>query len=185
MDEKEMKKLQRRKRLFKTDKAVDKFIEDWDDVSLWIWNEIFNKYAASPSTSWKDLADRVFSQYVRLYYANDLWFCKCITCWKVMKFEDIQNWHYRSRTSMKYRFDIRNCHPQCFSCNVCKHWDYRNYRNKIVELYWEELEEDMWNSKDSVWYSQWWFEDSIFEWYKFISTKKIKVGIEREKSFIH
>ncbi len=46
--------------------------------------------------------------------------------------------------------------------------NYRNYHKFMVATYGEEVEERLWNDKESVKYKQGWYENSIREWWKFI-----------------
>lgn len=102
------------KKLFKTAKAQTLFREQRAEY-MPTRHEIFTIYSFS---NWKDLADRVFSQYIRLRYSDREGNCSCVTCGKKMYWKDAQNGHYRSRSCLKYRFNERNCHPQCYNCNI-------------------------------------------------------------------
>jgi len=157
---------------FKTQKAWELFIEEYKD-DLTEWKEIFKLY------KWKnrkELADRVFSQYIRLKNADTRWFCICVTCGKKIHWTSIQNWHYVSRWNMKYRYSTVNCHPQCYACNIILSGNYRNYKKYMDKLVWPELEDIMRNDKEIVKLNQSWYEQNILYWYKEIKDmlKKIK-----------
>ena len=69
----------------------------------------------------KSIADRIFSDFVRITNADENGMVQCITCLKRFFREfaqEINNGHYKKRSSYKYRYDIINCHPQCYTCNV-------------------------------------------------------------------
>lgn len=160
------------KHYFKTKKAADLFIQEYaDDMS--VRKEIFKLYQWK---SWKELADRVFSQYIRIINADTKWYCICCTCWHRYSWREIQNWHYKSRWSMKYRYSEINCHPQCYKCNVLMNWNYRNYHKYMVNRYWEKVEEEIWNDNSIVKYNQGWYEQSILYRFNCIkdTIKKIK-----------
>lgn len=156
------------KELFETEWAVAVFLEQRKD-ELEDWKVILKEWIyKKDKDGWKDLADRVFSAYIRLKNADKDGRCKCVTCGKVLYWREIQNGHYRSRGCNKYRFSEINCHPQCYGCNVGKSGNYRNYHIYMVNRYGEELEERIWNDKESVKYKQGWYEDHIREWWKFV-----------------
>ena len=62
-------------------------------------------------------ADAIFSQFIRLKYADKNGIVKCFTCdirkhWTLM-----QNGHYIKRGHLYLRWDERNCRPQDNNCN--------------------------------------------------------------------
>lgn len=166
--------------LFKTKKAVVFFTEEYKDIydtRIKIFREYIPKAAAYTwKKVWKinrrDLADRVFSEYVRLFYADEYGYVRCFTSWVRLFRTVAQCWHYRSRDCLKYRFDIRNCHPQSQLDNVTLKWNYRNYHKNMVAEYGEELEEKLRNDKELVDYNQARYEANILNRYKFIQQKK-------------
>ena len=170
--------------IFKTKKALEFFRERYVDIFN-DWLDIFSYYMPKAAActkkkiwkvNWKDLADRVFSEYVRLYYADDKWYVKCFTSWVRLPRNEAQNGHYRDRWYTKYRFDIRNCHPQTHLDNVIKWWNYRDYHKNMVAEYGEEIENMLRNDNELVDYNQEWYEDHILEWYDFIKQKKQQIG---------
>lgn len=64
--------------------------------------------------------DVIFSQYIRLKYADNNGMVKCFTCEKVGHWKNggIQCGHFRSRRFYATRFDENNCRPQCVRCNM-------------------------------------------------------------------
>ena len=83
-----------------------------------------------------------------------------------------QCWHFISRWTLKYRFDILNCYPQSYRDNVELSWNYKVYTLKMIDMLGREKVEEMMNDKETVEYKQWWYEDHIQERYKFITEKK-------------
>jgi|BioPla2DNA2_1021312.scaffolds.fasta_scaffold192446_1 hypothetical protein len=72
MLEKNKKYLSKFNNLFKTEKALDLFMEERDSE---VWVEILKYYSSKNKKvqsrlSWKDVADDVFSEYVRLKSAD-------------------------------------------------------------------------------------------------------------------
>ncbi len=167
--------------LFKTKKAADYFIEVYSEEELEVRADIFREYIPKAAkylkkkvwkVSWRDLADRVFSDYVRLFYADDYWYVRCFTSWVRLPRYESECWHYRSRDYLKYRFEILNCHPQTHHDNVHLKGNYRNYHKNMVAEYGEEVEEKLWNDKELVdrWQAR--YEANILNRYKFIQQKK-------------
>lgn len=132
----------------------------------------------------KALADRVFSEYCRLYYADEYWYVRCITSGVKMFWKDSQCWHFISRWILKYRYDILNCYPQSYAENVMLSWNYKVYTLKMIDMLGREKVEEMMNDKETVEYKQWWYEDHIQERYKFITEKKLEISLTEKKELI-
>lgn len=156
------------KKLFKSEKAKATFKEQRQDY-LPIRHEIFTIYSFSNR---KDLADRVFSQYIRLMNSDSKGNCYCVTCGKKMYRKDAQNGHYRSRSCLKYRFNIHNCHPQCYNCNINLSGNYRNYHVYMVKTYWTEFEDNLRNDKTTFKITQQEYENNIM--YRYEGIMKMK-----------
>lgn len=164
------------KKLFKTNKAVDYFLEEYQDklplrqeILKYYWPKTGKTIARINRT---DLADRVFSEYDRLYYSDDMWFCICVTSWVKLPWNEMQAGHYRTRAHYPTRFDIRNVHPQTYKDNCLLSWNYRNYHIFMIKKYWPELEDRLWTNNDTVDYNQERYEQHILERYQFITDKK-------------
>lgn len=82
----------------------------------------------------KDAADEVFSEYIRLKYADWRGYVACFTCDKVLfwKKDGMQNGHFISRGNNTLRFSEKNCRPQCLSCNVFKKGNYIEYTLRLI-----------------------------------------------------
>lgn len=170
------KYLSKFKKLFKTKKALDYFMEEYAD-KLDTWIEIIKYYR--PKT-WKtmshmnrtDLADRVHSEFTRLSECDDYWMCTCVTCLAKGHWTKMQEWHYRTRGHYPTRYDSMNTHVQCYKCNVVLSWNYRNYHIYMLHTYWEEIENRLRTNNDVADYNQWRYEEHILDRYKFITWKK-------------
>ena len=163
------------KSLWKTSKALDMV----EDMSLWydILKAFSSKCGKKHSKiTWKDLADRVFSEYDRLYYANDFWYCRCITCGQSLHWTRIQCWHFISRAVMKYRYDITNCFPQCMRCNVILSGNYKNYTRFMYERFGTDKVNTMLDYSWTCNIKQQEFEDNIIKWYDFVWHKLKVIG---------
>lgn len=162
--------LSKYKSLWKTKKALELVkAEDWQEILRYYWPKTWKPIW---KITWKTLADRVFSEYCRLYYADSNWYVKCITSWVKMYWTKAQCWHFISRWVMKYRYDILNCYPQSYAENVMLSWNYKVYTLRMIDMLWKEKVEEMINDWDLWSYSQEEYENMIQEWYKFIVEKK-------------
>lgn len=92
--------------------------------------------------------DTVFSKWVRYSAAKGKGYCKCVTCGKIEPPERCDAGHYISRTYNILRWDERNVHPQCQSCNRFKEGHKDEYALFMVRTYGagilEELNRQKW-----------------------------------------
>lgn len=82
--------------------------------------------------------DAIFSQYIRLKYADDSGMVKCVTCGAVRHWKEMQAGHYISRQHLAVRFDEDNVFPQDVSCNVFRGGNYTAYALFMLDKYGEE-----------------------------------------------
>lgn len=61
--------------------------------------------------------DRVFSIFIRCRGANDVGIGYCKTCGRTDHWTNMDCGHYQPRQDMATRWDEKNCHLQCKSCN--------------------------------------------------------------------
>ena len=146
--------------------------EEWEEILKYYWPKTWKKIS---KITRKALADRVFSEYCRLYYADDYWYVRCITSGVKMFWTKAQCWHFISRAVMRYRYDILNCYPQSYRDNVELSWNYKVYTLKMIDMLWRNKVEYMLNDKSTVDYNQNRYEDNIQERYKFITQKKEQI----------
>lgn len=166
--------------LWKTKKAMSEVkSEKWEEILKYYWPKTWKKVS---KITWKALADRVFSEYDRLYYADAYGYVKCITSGVKMYRTQAQCWHFVSRWVMKYRYDILNCYPQSYRENVELSWNYKVYTLVMIDMLGREQVEYMINDKDLWSYSQKEYEDMIQERYKFIVEKKRSIEKTSDKS---
>lgn len=167
------------KSLWKTKKALDTVnAEDWQDILKYYWPKTWKPIG---KITWKALADRVFSEYCRLFYADDKWYVTCITSGVRMFWKDSQCWHFISRWVLKYRYDIQNCYPQSYAENVMLSWNYKVYTLRMIDMLGKEKVEEMINDKELRTYNQIEYEEMIMERYKFIVEKKKIIDMNHEK----
>lgn len=153
------------KKLWKTKKAT----ENIEPILLDIVKEYRVKvHKPQGNVTRKDLADRVFSEYIRLKESKD-GICKCVTCWAEMPYTEIQNGHFISRGNMKYRFSEENCHPQCYKCNCILSGNYQRYTMYMIDKYWMDKVQEMMDDKTTKEYKQYEYEEMIIKRYQFIT----------------
>ena len=85
------------------------------------------------------LADKWFSLFIRLRDTWDDGYCRCITCGRVGDPKSMDCGHYVKRQHQAGRFDERNCHAQCKRCNAFEQGMDSVYRQKLVEMYGEQV----------------------------------------------
>jgi len=94
----------------------------------------------------KKKLDKVFSEYIRKRDSGI-----CYTCGNVKEWKYQDAGHYISRSYGSTRFDERNVHAQCKSCNVFKGGNMDEYALKLVKQYGpkilKELNKKKWQIK--------------------------------------
>ena len=81
--------------------------------------------------------DKVFSEYIRKRDTRNGVF-KCISCGRILPYEQADCGHYINRKHMSTRFDEMNCNAQCISCNRFDEGNIQGYRQGLVALYGEQ-----------------------------------------------
>lgn len=76
-------------------------------------------------------ADRVFSQYTRLKYADNLGIVDCYTCGDRKHWTMQQAGHFIKRGHLYLRWDGRNVRPQCSLCNEMKYGNIEQYSKRL------------------------------------------------------
>ena len=71
----------------------------------------------------RDKLDRVFSKFIRLRDSDDNGYCYCITCGEPVNWKyECDAGHFVVRGKLIHRFNEKNVHAQCKSCNN-KDWN--------------------------------------------------------------
>ena len=81
--------------------------------------------------------DKVFSEYIRKRDTRNGVF-RCISCGRLLPYEQADCGHYINRKHMATRFDEMNCNAQCRSCNRFDEGNIQGYRRGLVSLYGEQ-----------------------------------------------
>jgi len=78
--------------------------------------------------------DVAYSRYIREKYSiNGM--VSCVTCNKVDELRHMQNGHFMSRRYYSTRWLDKNCHPQCYGCNVGLSGNYARYSLFMIDTY--------------------------------------------------
>jgi hypothetical protein len=87
-----------------------------------------------PKTAVK-MADRAFSNYIRLKYADENGMIECFTCGERRSIKEMDCGHYVSRQHKSLRWDERNAHPQCWACNRFNEGRKDEYALRLIKKY--------------------------------------------------
>ena len=87
----------------------------------------------------------LFSQWIRLRDADKDGYVSCVTCGKRShwKGEGMQAGHFISGRTLSLLFDPRNCHNQCYGCNVGQNGSYVEYFLYMEKRYGREVIDEL------------------------------------------
>ena len=116
---------------------------------------------------------KVFSQYIRLKYADKDGFVTCYTCGKRLFWKKAQAGHAIGGRTNSVLFDEDLVRPQCYRCNVVLNGNYNKFSLKLIK----ENGLDWWEKKlrDSTKVKKYSIEDleSLYKYYS-EKVKKLK-----------
>lgn len=82
--------------------------------------------------------DEAFSMFIRLRDSSPSGTSfKCISCGRILPFEQADCGHYINRKHMSLRFSEKNCNAQCRSCNRFDEGNIQGYRRGLIMKYGE------------------------------------------------
>lgn len=90
-----------------------------------------------------DALDRAFSKYIRLRDSDENGLCRCISCGKIHRWDDIDNGHFINRRHMGTRFDEKNCNAQCRHCNSFDEGNAAGYAAGLIAKYGNGIIEEL------------------------------------------
>lgn len=93
--------------------------------------------------SLKNKLDKVFSEWIRRRHATSKGDAVCVSCHAVKPWKQMQAGHYVSRVHLATRWDDRNAHVQCGSCNVLRRGNYSEYTEFMLRKYGPGIIEDL------------------------------------------
>lgn len=96
---------------------------------------------------WKKKAWEAFSQYIRLRdcigATGGTDYGRCITCERPYERKQLQGGHFIPGHGNSVYFDERNVHAQCYSCNMYKGGNVLIYRDKMLEMYGQDVIDEL------------------------------------------
>jgi len=116
----------------------------------------------------KKKADAIFSKFIR---ARDKG--KCFTCGNVKEPKYQQAGHYVSRVHNMTRYDEKNVHCQCRSCNLFKAGNMDEYTLRLVDKYGDGILEELNKKKHQIKQFRHWELEELIEKYK-IKLRELK-----------
>lgn len=91
----------------------------------------------------KEKADKYFSEYIRRRAADYRGLARCVTCGCWRHWKKMDAGHFISRDREATRYDTRNAHAQCQSCNRFRSGRQFEHGKKIDEMYGEGTAEEL------------------------------------------
>lgn len=85
----------------------------------------------------KTRLDTVFSMFIRLRDAIPNGMFRCISCGRLLPFDQSDCGHYINRQHMATRFNEKNCNAQCRKCNRFDEGNIQGYRRGLIAKYGE------------------------------------------------
>lgn len=93
------------------------------------------KKKEKPDKWWKEKAWKAFSLWVRLRDSNELGICKCCTCGVEKMWKKMHAGHFVNGRTNSILFDEKNCHAQCYRCNVILSGNWSAYYEYMLNKY--------------------------------------------------
>jgi hypothetical protein len=87
-----------------------------------------------PTAKLKKELDAIFSKFIRWRDKG-----QCYTCPKKDDPKYMQNGHFVPRQYLAVRYDERNCHCQCYACNMLYNGQPSRYAQRLKEDFGEEI----------------------------------------------
>lgn len=94
--------------------------------------------------------DRVFSNYIRQRDADVGGTVRCVTCRRLLFWKEAHAGHFVKRQHRAVRWDERNVHAQCVSCNTYRGGQQDEYGLFIIRKYGNQVHEELLGRKHSV-----------------------------------
>lgn len=110
------------------------------------------------------------SEYVRRSNADDDGNVRCVTCYKVLPWQESQAGHFLSGRSGENLWDLRGIHPQCVRCNVFFHGNQAEYFRFMFDKYGLEVIDELRAQKKKIKkYTEMDYEVMIWNYQKLLS----------------
>jgi len=82
--------------------------------------------------------DKWFSIFIRLRDSGGYGYCTCFTCGKINHWKNMDCGHFVKRKHQGTRYNEKNCHAQCKTCNWLLQGNDWVFKEKIIEMYGQE-----------------------------------------------
>lgn len=93
---------------------------------------------------------KIFSEYIRLRSADWRGYATCVTCGVVKNYKELQAGHFIPGRHNAILFDPRNCHPQCYRCNIPLKSNPRKYDAYMRANYGADVIEELEKQNDEM-----------------------------------
>jgi hypothetical protein len=90
--------------------------------------------------NYRDKAVRAFCKLRRLQEANEAGYVRCITCGRIMKWNECDGGHFIHRRFRATEVEPDNVWPQCIACNRFGNLSLADYGERLAEkIGWERV----------------------------------------------
>lgn len=121
---------------------------------------------------WKTKIDKVYHEYIRRRDCDDhTGYTNCITCDKVIHFDETDGGHFIGRQYMATRYDERNTYAQCRKCNRFEYGRQYEFSKAIGQ----ELSDELLEKSRQV------YKLHDHEWQEIFESYKAKLQALKEK----
>lgn len=93
--------------------------------------------------------DSIFSQYIRLR-DSESGESTCVTCGIEKSWKEQQCGHFFTRGRYPTRWHEKNCHVQCYRCNILLKGNYINYTRFMIDTYGREFVDELERVSSSI-----------------------------------
>ena len=88
-------------------------------------------------------ADAAMSVYIRMKYADENGYVKCVSCGRSFHWKDVDCGHFISRGKVSTRWVEENAHPECPHDNRFNHTHLIGYTLYMVDMYGRDKIEEL------------------------------------------
>jgi hypothetical protein len=94
-------------------------------------------------TTWKNFSKSVRLKHIECVLSSDRFFARCVTCGSLKHVKELQGGHWMKIKNKATKFDRKNVHPQCVSCNMYKKGEEIKHEEYILKTYGQEVVNDL------------------------------------------
>lgn len=92
----------------------------------------------------QDKADKAMSVYIRMKYADEHGYVKCVSCGRIFRWQEVDMGHFIPKSrGASVRWVEENCHPECQGCNRFSHSHLIGYTLFMIDTYGREKIEEL------------------------------------------